>query len=325
MSRDIYNIISDYLCGKISPEDRKTFDLWISSSVENQEMYEEIEKVWKLTGKLSADLHPNIDLEWEHFKILRNKPSKSKSIILNPIFLRVAAVLIPVIVASLLFIYKTNNENYLTVTSGNEEVLKTLSDGSEVLLNKNSTLIFPEKFKKKQRVVKISGEAYFKIVKSKNPFIVETGQASVKVLGTKFIVRNYNNEKQTEVFVEEGKVLFFSQNLKNKALLTGGEKAVLTENSILLKEKITSDNSFSWVKEKLVFEETPLKELKSDVLVYFGKTLILPPHLENCLFTGEFSDPSVNEVMDIVSLTFDSAWEMKNDSIFILGGSCKEQ
>lgn len=324
MSRDIYHIMSDYFCGKISDNDRKTLDTWITQP-ENKQIFDEYERVWKITGKISFDVKPDINAEWYRFKLLRRSVKSEKVIKLNPIFLRIAAVLIPAIVLFSVIYFRTSEKNELWVTFASKEKQerKILPDGTEVFLNRNSILAYPEKFGKKKRSVIFSGEAYFDVAKSKTPFFVDAGETSIKVLGTKFSIRNYKNERTTEVVVEEGKVLFSDQNVKNKSILVAGEKAVHSENKIV-KNKIKNYNSFAWAKEKLVFDETPLKQIVADISNYFNKEIVIRKPIENCLFTGTFSNPELEEIIEIICTSVDCRYEIKNDTIFMNGASCKE-
>ncbi len=117
--------------------------------------------------------------------------------------------------------------------------------------------------------------------------------------------------------MEDGKVVVYSaENKKNKLFLLAGNKASFLKNSKFIKEKITS-NSFAWVTKKLSFEETPLKKLNEDISAYFNKVVVIPPELENCLFTGE-----LNELPDILSISIEGSYKIRNDTVFITGSSC---
>ncbi len=82
-----------------------------------------------------------------------------------------------------------------------------LPDSSEVWINAGTNLRYPKKFKTGQRTVFLDGEAYFSVRENKvKPFIVETQQLSVKVLGTKFNVKAYSSETKTITTLTSGKV-----------------------------------------------------------------------------------------------------------------------
>ncbi|PWV49593.1 FecR family protein [Chitinophaga sp. S165] len=84
-----------------------------------------------------------------------------------------------------------------------------LPDGTLVYLNSATQISYPEKFSSGPRIVRISGEAYFKVVKDEaHPFIIEMPQTKITVIGTAFNVKAYPADPATTVVVEEGKVRF---------------------------------------------------------------------------------------------------------------------
>lgn len=82
-----------------------------------------------------------------------------------------------------------------------------MPDSSEIWLNAGTAIKYPEKFSKAQRLVYLDGEAYFSVRKdAAKPFIVETSQLSVKVLGTQFNVKAYANDELVTTTLTSGKV-----------------------------------------------------------------------------------------------------------------------
>ena len=89
----------------------------------------------------------------------------------------------------------------------NDKLAVMLPDSSEVWLNAGSSILYPETFAKDKRQVILNGEAYFSVKKdTASPFIVETSQLSVKVLGTRFNVKAYPNDEKITTTLTSGKV-----------------------------------------------------------------------------------------------------------------------
>lgn len=108
---------------------------------------------------------------------------------------------------------RTNlTEQYITLKTPRGGKLNfQLPDGSLVWLNSETTLTYPVSFGDKSRHVKLEGEAYFEVAKQKVKgrsvsFIVDAGFQKIKVLGTKFNVNNYTNEKIKATTLVEGAV-----------------------------------------------------------------------------------------------------------------------
>ena len=94
------------------------------------------------------------------------------------------------------------------------EYTLTLSDGTRVYLNAESRLKYPVVFRGTERVVELSGEAYFKVSKDAlRPFVVKMNGVNVRVLGTSFNVRSYADEGQVVTTLVEGKVKVNDQDI----------------------------------------------------------------------------------------------------------------
>lgn len=133
-----------------------------------------------------------------------------------------------------------------TVSTANGETYRLrLPDGSSVWLNSASSLTFCTLLNDNgKRVVQLTGEAYFEIVKDKkHPFIVKTGKQNVEVLGTHFNINSYNDEPAIVTTLLEGSV-------KVKAgqfvyMLKPGEQALNTGKSIAVR-KADVENIIDW-------------------------------------------------------------------------------
>ena len=119
---------------------------------------------------------------------------------------------------------------YLKAPRGANITVK-LVDGSRVTLNANASLLFPSKFDGKERLVEVHGEAYFEIEKDKNhkPFIVKAGDNRIRVLGTKFNVKNIDNESMRTALYE-GRIRV--SNPKFEVTMTPGKKSMLRRMAI---------------------------------------------------------------------------------------------
>lgn len=105
----------------------------------------------------------------------------------------------------------------------------TLSDGSKVWLNAASSIRFPTVFKGKERIIEVTGEAYFEIAKDLNkPFIVKINDAAIEVLGTHFNVMAYSNESSLNTTLLEGSIKFKHNN--KVVLLSPGQQSQLMKN-----------------------------------------------------------------------------------------------
>ncbi len=122
-----------------------------------------------------------------------------------------------------------------TPKGGNYTVV--LSDGTQVMLNASSKLSYPNRFDDTQRVVELDGEAFFQVQPAlrqgkKIPFVVKTKSQEVEVLGTVFNMKDYNDEKAAKTTLVHGSVRVKLANQNISRLLSPGQEAIISGNSI---------------------------------------------------------------------------------------------
>ena len=106
----------------------------------------------------------------------------------------------------------------------------TLADGTQVWLNAESRIEFPETFGSERREVRVQGEAYFEVKKdAKRPFIVHTDYFTTRVLGTSFNVRTYN-KRDAAVTLVSGRIQVNAG--EETQVLSPGQQATLAGTSL---------------------------------------------------------------------------------------------
>lgn len=147
-----------------------------------------------------------------------------------------------------------------------------LSDGTEVVLNADSKLVFPTNFNgKKERKVKLLGEGFFKVAKdAKHPFIVETASIRTTVLGTVFNIKAYPNELP-KVTLLSGSIKVTKTNTSKEkeesVILIPNQEITLADNE-MLKVSSLGDNATQCIKWKeglFAFHSTPLFDAIQDI------------------------------------------------------------
>ena len=139
-----------------------------------------------------------------------------------------------------------------------------LPDGTLVVLNAGSRLVYPQDFGVDNREVELSGEGYFEVERNeKLPFHVQTPSLSVRVLGTKFNVRDYPNDEEAVVSLLEGKVALDNRlRAEAEMILLPNEQVTLDKaEGHMKKETKEVKNILEWTSGKLFFDELPLPEV----------------------------------------------------------------
>lgn len=177
-----------------------------------------------------------------------------------------------------------------------------LSDGTLVWLNAGSSLRFPVNFTQqmKNRIVELKGEAFFEVAKNKDkPFIVSTPEIKVKVLGTRFNVSAYEEDKNIKTTLVEGAVSIFDANdLSKNSVLKPKYQTVFHKSSGEMKtQEVSVEKYIAWIDNRLYFENDPFAEITKQIeRSYNVKIINHNNELKNIRFTGEFDIEDVNEI-----------------------------
>lgn len=136
----------------------------------------------------------------------------------------------------------------------------TLADGSQVWLNAASSIRFPTAFIGKERVVEISGEAYFEIAaKAGQPFNVKVNDMQVKVLGTSFNIMAYTDEQSVRTTLVTGAVQLTHGS--NTSLLKPGLQASLTKDKGFVISEADLEQTLAWKEGRFRFRNTNIKAI----------------------------------------------------------------
>ena len=182
-----------------------------------------------------------------------------------------AAILVAGIVIADLYVVRHLAASRTTTTFVTAENCKgriTLPDNTVVWLNSESRLTYSKEFSRKgQRHVRLDGEAFFNVRKdSLRPFIVELGQMQVKVLGTSFNACNVEAFGTNEVTLLSGRVEILSDRLRAPLQLSPDGSCVYdTRSKQFTIKHVAASNYCNWLNDSIVFENTPLKDILTDL------------------------------------------------------------
>ena len=143
----------------------------------------------------------------------------------------------------------------------------TLSDGTKVYLNAETKLEFPTHFTGERRIVKLEGEAYFDVSKdAARPFIVEVNSLEVRVLGTAFNLRSYDDEGLVVTTLVEGKVEVAADEVV-RTITPGMQVVYEKENGDMKVQKVDVLLYTAWQSGKFIFKNERLE----DIMIYLSK------------------------------------------------------
>ncbi len=167
---------------------------------------------------------------------------------------------------------QTLSDGYCVVsTPAATTTLVTLSDGTRVMLNANSTLEYPASFDDAEvREVRLKGEAHFEVTKNPHrPFVVKAGEMQTQVLGTIFDVKAYRKDAP-KVTLMQGKVKV--SNADTEVEMHPGQTATLQSDKIVVSR--ASSSVSDWLEGDFDMDQVTLAEAMSDIGAWYNKTVV---------------------------------------------------
>ena len=167
---------------------------------------------------------------------------------------------------------QTLKDGYCVVsTPAATTTLVTLSDGTKVMLNANSTLEYPASFDDAEvREVRLKGEAHFEVTKNPHrPFVVKAGEMQTQVLGTIFDVKAYRKDAP-KVTLMQGKVKV--SNADTEVEMRPGQTATLQSDKIVVSK--ASPSASDWLEGDFDMDQVTLAEAMSDIGAWYNKTVV---------------------------------------------------
>lgn len=250
------------------------------------------------------------------------------------IWLKIAAVVGIVIVGALVYnretiFFKKTDQLKLTQALTKAAEVKTilLADGSTVKMNSGSRLKYPDHFTADTRDVYLSGEAFFDVKKdAKHPFIVHTEQLAVKVLGTAFDVKAYQNDAFTETTLIRGKVsISLKNNTAQTFILKPNDKFTLSNgrgsiSQLMLFNRAGADKVIetAWLNHELIFKNNRFDEVaKLFERWYDIKIAFKEPELKAIQFTGHFEKESLTDALNVLRLIENFNYSVNGKNVYI--------
>jgi transmembrane sensor len=302
----------DFRAGDVDGEARLRFIEWLRRSPEHIQAYLEVSGVWSELP--SSDPEGRFDIA-SLIARARNEPDV---IPLSPVIPRrppplpaaqpralrklsrrpalAAATLALLASITALFLWIDSDTAHSYSTGIGEQRTIQLLDGSTVELNARSKI--KVRLTDRQRdVALIEGQALFRVAKDKQrPFVVRAGDAQVRAVGTEFDV--YKKQAETVVTVVEGRVETYSGTDGTNAaaiVLSAGEQLTVLPHTVTKPTRADTAAATAWLQKRLIFEETPLKEVAEEFNRYNRRPLAIDDaELQTLKISGVYSstDPA---------------------------------
>ncbi|PVD52996.1 hypothetical protein DC498_06410 [Terrimonas sp.] len=229
--------------------------------------------------------------------------------------------------------------NIITTQRGSRTTVQ-LPDGSKVWLNADSRIHYDERFKDDLREVQLEGEAFFDVKKdSSRPFVIHTSFIDIKVLGTTFNVKSYEDEDATETSLISGKVeISIKNNPEKKIILNPNEKLVVKHNidndaiknkagdesALIVVKALRKDPAYKnsletlWIDNKLVFDSETLEEVCKKLERWYNvKININDEKMKKDNYTAIFDGETLLNVLTALKMADKLDFTIQNNEVSI--------
>ncbi|WP_419698547.1 FecR family protein [Mucilaginibacter sp. NFX135] len=259
-----------------------------------------------------------------------------------------AAVLVLGMVGSLLYTRKLRLADQaarlvmheVRVPNGTTRKL-VMPDGTKVILNAGSTFTYPETFAKNTRDVTLNGEGFFEVThNAKRPFLVHTSNLTVKVLGTVFNVKAYNNDKNIETTLLKGKVqVELGNNPEKNIILLPNEKLLVTNNEpqtrtqagntlnqakveyqVITLPAVKADEvkETAWLDSRILFTNEPFEDVAKQIERKYNVQIVFESQaLETEQISGLLDKESLQDALRIIEITTPFNYRMDGKTVYL--------
>lgn len=288
----MYDLLSKYLAGEISTEER---GILFQQLKENEELRKEAVGIQNLSALVSIANEDGIASDRQYRSFVGMRKKRALLFGLRKVVSYAAIVLFSVLSTYLLMNYTGDKEDELVryqefSTPAGQRAKVLLADGTEVWLNANSRLRYPERFDSERREVELHGEAFFEVEKNKErPFIVKTKKMDIEVTGTRFNVNAYDTEEYFVTSLVEGSVSVSCTFDKDHRYVLHPQQQIVVSDRSLNIYPFKKADFMSWKEGIFIFDDLLLTDIIKKLELYYDVSIVVKnTKLGNYRYTGKF-------------------------------------
>lgn len=324
-----WQLVEQYLAGECSPTDEARLQAWIATDPSRERLLGGLERTWAAAAGAESHRY-DADVGWRelHEKLERpiditvrssahRGPLEPKPPTWRQALVRVAAVLaIAAAGAAVTQTVQSRRESgadaiamrEVTTARGQRAIVR-LADGSRVVLGPGSHLAAPERFDRNTRAVTLLGEGFFEIARDEDrPFLIRSGRAVTRVLGTSFGLRAYADDPEVRVVVKTGRLRFRGTDERDSgAELTRGQIGRLDGSGEVTVDAVADIDAYlGWLNDKLIFKDTPLTRVAADLERWYDvEVTITDTAIAAFPLTATFDHQPLDEVLTVIERSLD--------------------
>jgi transmembrane sensor len=322
----IDELLAKHLAGECSPEEEAAIGRWRSESPEHRKHLEDLEWLWQRSPEALTPAPRPVDTEAALQRVknrLKTDGGASPLRWQRSFWMRAAAVFL-LAVAAVYWWQTGNTPEPVRIAATGTALTDTLTDGSVVTLERESGLTLAGHFNRRERRLRLEGEAFFAVAPDTiRPFVVEVQEVEVRVVGTAFTVDNATDLDKVTVLVTEGKVQVSANN--RSLLLLPGEQATYDRTNGTLTRTVAAPEQGISGKRMFRFEATPLSTVARQLSESYNVPIVLKnKSLENCLLHARYNNLPLERVLELIAESFSISVKKEGDTYVLDGAGCGE-
>lgn len=311
MSEEIIKLVEKFLSNSISEEEmRMLLHAYQQKQISEGQFEEYYTGKWRNAGQYSSPfMNEGKERTWKQFQMHMREDApilpKRKNRWVSYASVAVAAILFFMLGISLQLLRGHLQEELIVTVENGQKASVQLPDGSQVRLNSASELRYSPDFGKKNRTVKLVGEAYFDVKSNPdNPFIVLTrDNLQIKALGTKFNIKSYPNDEQITGTLIEGKITV-SSPVSSEVLNPYDRITYYTKEMTFSRSHIeNAEETIFWMTDQFVFDKETLGNIAKMLERTYNVTIsFASPDIQEIQYSGKIKNNSMENVLSLITV-----------------------
>ena len=318
-------VLVAFLKGELDAAQAEAVEAWYDRSAANRRMLGQVYYILYVSDRINDAAGIDVERSLRQFK---RRMHAGRRISLRRITLRAAAAAAVAVIllaggVTTVSLSKRLAQPLTVITHLGERSQVVLPDGTKVWLNSASSVEYVAPFFSRERRVKMDGEAYFEVQHdAQAPFVVSTNGLDIKVLGTRFNIRNDDNDHRITTVLLEGAV---------KAYASGDEKAAVRlrpsqqlvfdtrTGAMRLTDEPSADRSINWIDGRFCFEHDTFAEIVAELKRYYNVDVrFMDDALRSERFSGDFRvEDGIYHIMSVLQLTYKFTYKVVGNDIEI--------
>ena len=316
-------VLVAFLKGELDAAQAAAVEAWYDRSAANRRMLGQVYYILYVSDRINDAAGIDVERSLRQFK-RRMHAGRRISLRRSAVRIAAAAVIAAVLLAgglTTVLLSKRLAQPVTVVTQLGERSQVVLPDGTKVWLNSSSSVEYVAPFFSRQRRVKMEGEAYFEVEHDRRaPFVVSTNGLDIEVLGTRFNIRNDDNEHRVTTVLLEGAVKAYASGREQASVRLHPAQQLVFDtrtHAMRLTDCPSAERSINWIDGRFCFEHDTFGEIVAELPRYYNVDIrFMDNRLRDMRFSGNFRvEDGIYHIMSVLQLTYKFNYRIAGNDI----------